>query len=221
MGGSHFNSDSAFLDSAVAEVDRLAAFTGLTATSRLLDWGCGAGRLGIGVAEKFGQIGLYHGVDVQEPLVRWAKRHIGRRAGLEFTYVDLANARYNPTGSSEQRIPGRDTDYDIFYAYSVFSHLSGSDAAAYFREVARLLRPDGKAFITAFVEDGVPPEEENPSGYGPLEWAGPLHCVRFSRPKFDSMIEDAGLSVQEILPSGETDGQSLFILQKDSRDPST
>jgi SAM-dependent methyltransferase len=212
MGGKHFRSNGAFVQSARAEIGRLQSSIGLNRDSRLLDWGCGAGRLGIGVAEVLGRIDLYHGVDIQAPLVEWAKRHLGTRPGFEFTHVDLANPRYNPSGSVERRIPCADSDYDGFYAYSVFSHLMGDDSAAYLKEVARLLKPGGRAFVTAFVEDDVPDQEENPAGYGPLQWSGPLHCVRFNRRFFDAMVADAGLTVVDLTHGQETDGQSLYIL---------
>lgn len=214
MGGKHFESDNAFTSSAISEVDRLVALAGLTKTSRLLDWGCGAGRLAVGIAERFGRIQLYRGVDVQKPLIAWADRHIGSREGFEFVHVDIVNARYNPGGAAVQEIPGGTSSIDVFYAYSVFSHLNGTDCAAYMHELSRVLAAGGQAFITAFVEDGVPNEEENPTGYGPMRWSGALHCVRFERRHFLSFIADAGLDVVSLVQGQETDDQSLFILRK-------
>ncbi len=214
MGGAHFRSNDSFVASACAEVARLQDLIGLTPSSRLLDWGCGSGRLAIGIAETMGRIELYHGVDIQDHLVDWAQRHIGVRDGFEFTHVDLANPRYNPSGLAERTIPGESGGYDGFYAYSVFSHLLGDDSTAYLGELSRLLRPGGKAFITAFVEDDVPNQEENPHGYGPLEWSGPLHCVRYNRAFFDTLVAEAGLEVERLDHGQETDGQSLYILRK-------
>lgn len=214
MGGAHFRDDDAFVSSAVAEVGRLEDAIGLSPSSRLLDWGCGAGRLAVGIAERLGRIDLYHGVDVQQHLVDWAQRHLGDRPGFTFTHVDLANPRYNPEGSPERAIPGATGDYDGFYAYSVFSHLLADDTDAYLHEVARLLRPGGRAFVTAFVEDGVPDVEENPEGYGPLTWSGPLHCVRFERRFFEGLVTGAGLEVVDLTHGQETDGQSLYVLRR-------
>lgn len=211
MGGEHFRDDAAFVSSAVAEVRRLEAH-GLRPESRLIDWGCGAGRLAIGCIESGNPVAGYHGVDVQRPLIRWAQRHL-TRPGMSFTHVDVANARYNPHGQFATGIPGDTAHYNAFYAYSVFSHLTGRDAAAYLREVRRLLRADGFAFLTAFVESDVVVERENPPGYGPMDWRGALHCVRFSRDFFERMIADAGLRVEVFEHGRETDGQSLFVLR--------
>ena len=53
MGGKHFKNDAAFIKTAVRDVKRLEKYAGLTKDSRLLDWGCGAGRLAVGVREHF------------------------------------------------------------------------------------------------------------------------------------------------------------------------
>ena len=96
----------------------------------------------------------------------------------------------------------------------MFTHLTGEDTAAYLNEVSRLLKPGGRAFVTAFVEDDVPEQEVNPPGYGPLEWSGPLHCVRFDRRFFDDLVRAAGLEVDSLEHGQEPDGQSLYILRK-------
>lgn len=211
MGGEHFRSDAAFVSSAVREVERLEEAAELSVGSRLLDWGCGAGRLAVGVVERYGRLSEYHGVDVQLPLIRWAAKHLGPRPGFRFTHVDLANSRYNPAGRAVQTIPGESGTYDVFYAYSVFSHLLEDDTRAYLKEVARLLSPGGRAFVTAFVEDVVEDVVENPEGYGPFDWSGPLHCVRYRREFFEELAESAGLRVEQHKHGQETDGQSLYV----------
>ncbi|MFN2390098.1 MAG: class I SAM-dependent methyltransferase [Actinomycetota bacterium] len=216
MGGEHFASDADFVAAGIRDVNRLVARAGLGSASRLLDWGCGAGRLAVGVCERFGRIAEYHGVEVQRRLVRWAQRHIGSRPGFRFTFADQMNARYNPAGRPERAIPAASAAYDVFYAYSVFSHLTGVEATGYLTEVHRLLRPGGRAFITAFVEEGVEDEVQNPPGYGPLAWTGPLHCVRFSRSYFEDAIAAAGLTIGEFDHGRETDGQSSYVLVADA-----
>lgn len=211
MGGRHFETNEAFELAAREEVGRLEGY-GLKSDARLLDWGCGAGRLAVGIRECMGRLNEYHGVDVQKPLVRWAQRHIAG-PGFNFAHVNSSNARYNPAASANKRIPGDSGYYDVFYAYSVLSHMTGADVCAYLLESARLLKADGFAFVTAFVEDSVGDEEENPAGYGPIVWEGPLHCVRFERGYFDRMVACAGLQVDDFQYGSETDGQSLYVLR--------
>jgi cyclopropane fatty-acyl-phospholipid synthase-like methyltransferase len=213
MGGEHFKDDAAFIERGVADVEHLVGRCGLGANSSLLDWGCGAGRLAVGVAERFGSIGLYHGVDVQKSLITWADRNIGRRPGFRFTWVDLANERYNPQGRPDRSIPAETGAYDILYAYSVLSHMLSEDLAGYLAEFRRVLKPGGTAWFTAFVEANVPDETENPVGYGPLKWDGRLHCVRFSRGYFEAIMQKAGLTISDFEQGRETDGQSSYLVR--------
>lgn len=214
MGGKHFQDDAEFVDKAKADVRKLVA-QGLTKRSRVLDWGCGAGRLAIGIIGTWGTIGHYSGVDVQAPLIAWASANISPgRPRFEFTHVDIANARYNPAGEPVRTIPGADGSVDAFHAYSVLSHMTTEDVKGYLAEIRRLLAPRGFAWVTAFVEDDVPDEVENPAGYGPLRWSGRLHCVRFNRAAFDAWIAEAGLRIVDFSYGTETDGQSAYVLRR-------
>ena len=153
---------------------RLEKYCGLNPESSLLDWGSGAGRLAIGVKEYFPSIRDYHGVDVQRELIDWAQENLASE-GYRFTYVDVSNERYNPDGSPERTLSADPHSVDVFYAYSVFSHMNAVDTAGYLELLGQALTTTGKAFVTCFVEEDVPDWEENPAGYGPLEWKGRLH----------------------------------------------
>jgi hypothetical protein len=88
------------------------------------------------------------------------------------------------------------------------------DTPAYLHLIAQALTPDGRAFLTCFVEEGVPDWEENPAGYGPLEWRGRLHSTRFNQDHFEGHVARAGLRVERFEHGGETDGQSLYVLAR-------
>jgi SAM-dependent methyltransferase len=213
MGGEHFKDDQAFLDTAVRDVRRLRRYAGLSEESALLDWGCGAGRLAVGVQAEFGRIRDYHGVDIQPELIAWADANL-TGPGYRFTCLDVSNERYNPDGSAQRTIGAEPSSVDVFYAYSVFSHMNDDDTPAYLTLIRDALVPGGAAFITCFVEEGVPDWVENPEGYGPLDWQGRLHCTRFNRVHFERHVAAAGLFVDRFVYGRETDGQSLYVLRK-------
>ena len=213
MGGAHFKNDREFIRTAVRDVERLEDYCGLTAQSRLLDWGCGAGRLAVGVRERLGRIADYHGVDIQPELIEWAQANLAA-PGFRFTLLDVSNERYNPEGANERTLAADPGSVDVFYAYSVFSHMNDDDTPAYLQLIADALSPDGKALVTCFVEEDVPGWEENPEGYGPLEWKGRLHCTRFARWHFEDHVNAARLAVDRFEYGRETDGQSLYVLRK-------
>lgn len=213
MGGKHFKNDRAFIRTAVRDVQRLEDYCGLNRESALLDWGCGAGRLAVGVREHLGRIRDYHGVDIQPELVEWAQQNLAGD-GFRFTLLDVSNERYNPDGSAERTLGAEPDSLDVFYAYSVFSHMNEDDTAAYLGLLHDALKSTGKALVTCFVEEDVPGWEENPEGYGPLEWKGRLHCTRFARWRFEDLVNGARLAVDRFEYGQETDGQSLYVLRK-------
>lgn len=214
QGGQHFRDNAAFLESAVAEARRVHNIYPLDENSAVVDFGCGSGRLAIGMIEAGLLPESYIGVEVQADQVRWAQRHITKHdRRFEFVHVDAPNRRYNLEGESARELPLASSRYSIFYAYSVFSHMAGDEIVDYLLEARRILRSDGKAIVTAFVEPGVPPEEENPADYGPPNgWYGPLHCVRYSLERFRALCAETNLEVIEYRRQTDTDGQSLMVL---------
>lgn len=213
MGGRHFMDDRAMLTWATSDVRRLQVLCHLTEESRIVDWGCGAGRLASGLLASDTPFASYEGIDVQERVIAWAQENL-TDPRLRWTHVNVANSRYNPNGTPTASIPVADHSVDVFYAYSVWSHLDAEDSAAYLRELARILASGGRALFTCFVEHGVPDAVENPDGYGPMAWDGPLHCVRFSKDYFDGLIAAAGLEVEYYAHGRETDGQSLYVVRR-------
>lgn len=215
MGGKHFRRDADFVAAGVRDAKLLRQRARLGRRKRVLDWGCGAGRLAVGIKHLMGNVADYHGVDVQPELVSWAQEHLSDDH-TRFTLVDAHNARYNPDGTPSFGIPAEEGEVDVLYAYSVFSHMLAADVAGYSATIARILAPGGRAMLTAFVEDDVPDCVENPDDYSPptgLPWSGALHCVRYDRAFFERTLLDAGLGVDEFSYAQETDGQSRYVLR--------
>ncbi|MBU1803147.1 MAG: class I SAM-dependent methyltransferase [Actinobacteria bacterium] len=213
MGGQHFKKDGDFVNAGVRDARVLRRRAGLGPRKRVLDWGCGAGRLAIGIKHLMGNVADYHGVDIQPELLNWAKDNLTDEH-TRFTLVDAHNARYNPDGEQSFHIPAEAESVDVLYAYSVFSHMLTHDLAGYGATIAKILAPKGRAWVTAFVEEDVPDCVENPTDYLKLEWKGALHCVRFDRRFFEATLYDAGLAVDEFVYGRETDGQSMYVLRR-------
>jgi SAM-dependent methyltransferase len=215
--GAEFQDDAYYLASSQREVERLRTYCGLTAESRLLDVGCGVGRLAIGLSRQPGTLKHYQGIDVSPASIAWCQRHIAPRApGFDFTHIDARNSRYNPGGqaiSGQFRLPFDDGAFDIIYLYSVFSHMTLEDVGRYLEEYQRLLSEGGHIFLTAFVEEGVPDVMVNPPGYR-QQWAGELHCVRYNKDFFERLLNEKGFAVDHFVYGQETDGQSAFYLSK-------
>jgi SAM-dependent methyltransferase len=202
--------DDYFVESARQDVEHLMNL-GLAPGSRLLDFGCGPGRLAVGLIAA-GWSGSYMGVEVKDRHVQWATNEITSRfPDFQFIHVDAANERYNPDGSQAPSLPSPDGSVDLIAAFSVFTHMLSDDTKAYLREFRRVLAPDGKAFITVFMAEGVPDETENPPWFG--NWEGRLHCVLYSTAYLRDLIGNSGMTLEQALPRRARHKQDELLLR--------
>lgn len=128
---------------------------GLEPFDRVLDVGCGIGRMAVPLTGYLDARGAYDGFDVTRADIAWCRRAISRRFPLfRFTHVDVANSEYNPAGRiapSRFQFPYPDAAFDFVFATSVFTHLLPETAARYLAEIGRVLAPGGRAVFTAFL----------------------------------------------------------------------
>jgi SAM-dependent methyltransferase len=214
--GPEFRDDAYFLDSAEGEARRLTMHFGCTAASRILDVGCGQGRLAIGILRVLGALD-YLGIDIHKPSIDWCRRNIERRhPPFRFRHLDVYNERYNTTGerlSPQFRFDIAPASVDVIYLYSVFSHTTEADMRIYLDEFARVLDPRGGIFFTTFVEEGVPDVSINPEGYK-LRCSGPLHIVRYDKDYLFGLLPRHGFTVRHYSHGSEANGQSALYLSK-------
>jgi SAM-dependent methyltransferase len=214
-GGEEFKDDAYYLKSARLEAARLVQKCGLTKASRVLDVGCGAGRLAVGILAELGGVASYTGIDVIRTTVDWCQQELQpTHPGLRFIHLDVANERYNPSGAvieAQTRLPVEDGSADVVNLYSVFSHMTYGDVVNYLHELRRVMAPTGRLFLTAFIESDVPNYAINPPGYRE-QWSGALHAVRFERGFFEDMLSEARLNLVELVHARETNGQSALYI---------
>ena len=214
-GGPQFTGEN-FMVSARNEAQRLVNYFNISPESSILDVGCGAGRLAIGLIADDIKISSYEGVDVMEPVIRWCQKYITPEyPAFNFTRINIKNSRYNPSGqiiTDQFRLP-LDQEFDLIYLYSVFSHMDIHDIRSYLGEFNRLLAPNGNIFLTAFIETNVPPMTINPPNYR-LNWSGMLHCVRYDKSYFELVLKEYGFVVDKFEYGSEVDGQSGVYIKR-------
>lgn len=126
----------------------------LRAGEAVLDVGCGIGRLAVALADIPDL--RYSGFDVVRFGITWCGKRFRDRAGFRFDHVDVHNGFYNPRGRLDPlslRFPYPDASFDLAVATSVFTHMPFDQVAHYLKEMARCLRPGGRAYVTLFALD--------------------------------------------------------------------
>ncbi|HET8948775.1 MAG TPA: class I SAM-dependent methyltransferase [Candidatus Polarisedimenticolia bacterium] len=130
---------------------------GLRPSDRLLDIGCGVGRLAAPLTRYLQGEGRYEGFDIDPELVEWCRRNITRRhPRFRFRAVDVHSDYYRPAGAvsgSAFTFPYEAGSFDLVAATSLFTHLLTGDAENYLRESARVLAPGGTFCATFFLLD--------------------------------------------------------------------
>jgi SAM-dependent methyltransferase len=127
----------------------------LRPTERVLDVGCGLGRMAIALTTYLQPPGQYDGFDIVPAGIEWCQqRFTPRHPNFQFVLADVYNAYYNPTGRvppSEYRFPYPDATFDFVFLTSVFTHMMTSEVENYLAEIARVMRPAARCLITFFL----------------------------------------------------------------------
>lgn len=128
---------------------------GMGRTDKVLDVGCGVGRMAVPLTRYITPPGSYEGFDVVPAGIDWCLQKITiKYPHFNFQPTGVYNKVYNPQGrhkASEYRFPFEDDSFDFVYAVSVFTHILPEDAANYVAETARVLRSGGRCLITFFL----------------------------------------------------------------------
>jgi len=128
---------------------------GLRPTDHVLDVGCGIGRMAIPLTTFLDpERGRYAGFDIEAEAIDWCQRRItGRFPHFEFKHHRVANPNYvlGQTADRPLPFPYPDEAFDYAIVTSVFTHLLPTEVEHYLAELARVLRPGGRCFMTFFL----------------------------------------------------------------------
>ena len=135
-------------------VSQLKKLCGLENDFRVLDVGCGCGRVALSLIAHLDK-GRYDGFDVARPLVSWCSKNITPKfSNFRFKWVNVFNGGWNPNGKLkawEFQFPYPSATFDLAWATSVFTHMLPKDTEHFLAEIARVLKPGGECLLSFFL----------------------------------------------------------------------
>lgn len=174
--------------------------------SRLLDIGCGVGRVALPLARRLPGDVTYEGFDVVRGAVRWCRSRITREhPNFRFRHVAVRNSEYSLLGTpaAEFRFPYPESTFDCAFAFSVFTHLTFPEMRRYLRESHRVVKSGGYLIATFFLlnEESTPRLTLLPSRYRFPVVDGPVRLTSGANPGEGVAVDEASL-ISEIDAAG-------------------
>jgi len=135
-------------------LDHFKDLADLKPDDKVLDVGCGVGRMAIPLTQYLSDKAEYHGFDVVKAGIDWCNHRIAHdHPHFQFHLADIQNRAYNPQGkvkADQYQFPFENAYFDFVYVTSVFTHMFPADMENYLSEISRVLKPNGKIFFTFF-----------------------------------------------------------------------
>jgi len=184
---------------------------GLKPSDRVLDIGGGIGRMAVPLTQYLASDAVYEGIDPVGEGIAWCTKTITPvYPNFRFCRLDVAHPLYNPEGplaGEDVVLPFSDGSFDFAAMVSVATHLPLAEIGAYMREVARLLAPGGRLFLTAFIvtpgdhaRDGARPRfvRGEAAGTWVADPEAPLGAIGFDSGLVEDAVEAMGLRIERV-----------------------
>ncbi len=203
---------------------------GLQPHHRVLDVGCGIGRMAIPLTQYLSAKGKYEGFDIVTQGIEWCQNRISTRySNFNFHVANLVNQQYNQAGNrsaANYKFKYWRRSFDFVFLTSVFTHMMPDALENYLSEISRVLVRGGTCFITMFLLN-----EESESlmqaGKGNIKFPHPVgecrvermdiieHAVAYPEPRIEKLYADYGLEIQRPIHYGYWCGREKYTTYQD------
>lgn len=175
---------------------------GLGPKGRILDVGCGWGRLAFALLDEIGPGLEYQGFDPYHEHVRWAQKNLdSARPRFVVHLAEIANEIYNPDAvlvPTRFRFPYSEGRFDAVVAHSLFRFVQPEVFEHYVAEIARVLKPGGR-FLASFYLLNEISTKRLPAMKAPLCFVFPDGNVTTTRPHRQGLLAYREDYVLEVL----------------------
>jgi SAM-dependent methyltransferase len=216
----------------------LKCYGGMRKSSAVLEVGCGLGRIAFPLRYQL-LTGTYDGFDICSFKIDFLKANFEPRyPRFRFQHADVHNTYYNPNGTvtaADFIFPYSSHTFDVVYAASVFTHLLPDSAQRYLHEIARVLKPGGRAVISVFLMDyfqrglarplgcALPffdfhhfPDSRYPDAFSVSDPDNPETVTAYKHDLLLRFVEEAGLEMAEqVIPGMWSGTKEWFILPQE------
>ena len=202
----------------------------LKPNNRILDVGCGVGRMVVPLINYLDKDGSYEGFDIVAAGITWCTKTItSKYPHFRFQLADIYNGSYNSQGrykASEYKFPYENESFDFVFLTSVFTHMLPKDLENYLSEIARVLKKGGRCFVSFFLlnAESVKLIEAKQSsldfkykfkGYFTISKIAPESAVAYNEYFIKKLYEKYGLTMGEPIHYGSWCGRKEYLSYQD------
>ena len=196
---------------------------------KVLDIGCGVGRMAVPLTKYLDQKGSYAGMDISPTAIRWCNRNISSKfPQFQFYHSDIFSNLYNRGGKVDPNsysFPFKNESFDFVFLTSVFTHMFPSDIDHYLKEIRRVLTKEARFLFTFFVlnEESLSLIQEDRSSI-PFQKNGnyytryrnnPLWAIGYEEKEIREMLAQNGFILDEPIRFGSWCGRKEFTSFQD------
>jgi ubiquinone/menaquinone biosynthesis C-methylase UbiE len=122
--------------------------------ARVLDVGCGIGRIARPLTKYLSSSGSYDGFDIVRDGIEWCQKAYREFPSFHFKYIPLRNDLYNLSTEQQAsafRFPYPDQQFDLVILTSVFTHMQEDEVKNYLHEISRVMKNGAHCFCSFFL----------------------------------------------------------------------
>jgi len=205
-------------------------FARLEKNAKVLDVGCGVGRIAVPLTSYLNESGSYCGFDIVKSGINWCNERIATKySNFQFIHSDILNKHYNKNGSvlaHEYKFPFADETFDLVFLSSVFTHMFPRDIENYMREIYRVLKHKGNCLITFFIINNESKRlMKNPGsilnfkfhddGYFWYKEADPEAAIAFEEEYIVTLFKSNGMTIDNSIHYGSWCGRDDYLSFQD------